>query len=64
MSNMSYCRFENTTRDLDDCLDALQNEPVNELSDTEFKALLKMLRLAEELLEYKDEIKDAEEDRE
>lgn len=24
MSNMSYCRFENTSRDLRDCRDALQ----------------------------------------
>ncbi len=23
MSNMSYCRFENTTQDMQDCLDAL-----------------------------------------
>ncbi len=26
MSNMSYCRFENTARDLEDCVDALYNE--------------------------------------
>jgi len=25
MSNMSYCRFENTSRDLDDCIDALED---------------------------------------
>jgi hypothetical protein len=24
MSNMSYCRFQNTDRDLDDCKDALE----------------------------------------
>jgi hypothetical protein len=24
MSNMSYCRFENTAKDLDDCKDALE----------------------------------------
>ena len=26
MSNMSYCRFENTFKDLQDCYDALQEE--------------------------------------
>ncbi len=26
MSNMSYCRFENTYRDLKDCQEALQDE--------------------------------------
>lgn len=26
MSNMSYCRFENTFEDLEDCYDALINE--------------------------------------
>ena len=25
MSNMSYCRFENTSRDLMDCVDAIEN---------------------------------------
>ena len=25
MGNMSYCRFENTNRDLDDCSEALEN---------------------------------------
>jgi hypothetical protein len=25
MSNMSYCRFENTSRDLSDCKEALEN---------------------------------------
>ena len=25
MSNMSYCRFENTLRDYEDCLTALKN---------------------------------------
>lgn len=27
MANMSYCRFENTARDLQDCLDALNEAP-------------------------------------
>ena len=53
---MSYCRFENTARDLDDCLEAIENYPIKELSTSEFSALLDLLRLANELLEYKQEI--------
>lgn len=29
MSNMSYCRFENTAKDLADCLSALRDEEAN-----------------------------------
>ena len=29
MSNMSYCRFENTTRDMSDCIDALEEADWN-----------------------------------
>lgn len=29
MSNMSYCRFENTLTDLKDCLRALENRDVS-----------------------------------
>ena len=31
MSNMSYCRFENTSRDLMDCVDALENNETEEV---------------------------------
>jgi len=29
MANMSYCRFENTRKDLDGCLDALREGNIN-----------------------------------
>ena len=29
MSNMSYCRFQNTLGDLQDCLDSLDGEPLS-----------------------------------
>lgn len=35
MSNMSYCRFENTYGDLRDCVEALEEEGLEELSDQE-----------------------------
>ena len=38
MSNMSYCRFQNTYNDLRDCLDALREEPLEELSESERNA--------------------------
>jgi intergrase/recombinase len=28
MSNMSYCRFENTKKDLDDCIEALEQRNI------------------------------------
>lgn len=36
MANMSYCRFQNTRADLEDCLDALRSE--KSLSDDEARA--------------------------
>lgn len=36
MANMSYCRFQNTRQDMEDCLDALRNE--KRLSSDEAKA--------------------------
>lgn len=48
MANMSYCRFENTHSDLQDCETALYNiESLDELSESEKKyaeRLIKMCR--------------------
>lgn len=43
MSNMSYCRFENTLGDLRDCYHALREG--ERLSLTEFKAAQELFRL-------------------
>ena len=59
MSNMSYCRFENTSNDLQDCLEAMQelidNFGVDEygdtLSKTELNAMHNMMPMAEEFIE-------------
>ena len=60
MSNMSYCRFENTARDLDDCLDAIMNGEINDLgSQYEVDALEELLDLCRNVVAYKDEIQDA-----
>jgi len=55
---MSYCRFENTSNDLQDCLDAMQelinNNGVNEYGDTlnttEIRAMHNMGSMAEEFI--------------
>ena len=60
MSNMSYCRFENTARDLEDCLDAIQNGEISDLSSQyEVDALEQLLDLCRDVVAYKDEIQDA-----
>lgn len=42
MSNMSYCRFTNTSRDLDDCLDALADgKELSQYEAREGKAMFK-----------------------
>lgn len=55
MSNMSYCRFENTLRDLRDCAEALDEmrcgDPEDEsLSQYEAPARDSLLRLCAQIL--------------
>lgn len=33
MGNMSYCRFENTLRDLEECFEALQDSSLYEVEE-------------------------------
>ena len=47
MANMSYCRFHNTSMDMEDCIDALYGN--EELSDDEFVACKNMF---ESILEF------------
>ena len=53
MANMSYCMFENTARDLQDCVRAM--EEANSLEDLdmskyELRAFHSMFRIAREFL--------------
>ena len=48
MSNMSYVRFENTYRDLEDCFNHLYDE---DLSESENKYMLKLVELCKEIAE-------------
>ena len=46
MSNMSYCRFENTYQDLQDCYDHMDDE---DLGGTELKYKNKLIELCTEI---------------
>ena len=54
MPNMSYCRFENTVTDMQDCVNAIEERDTDELSSYEVNALSHFLDLAREItnLEY------------
>ena len=56
MANMSYCRFENTAKALQDCIWALEERQVTELSKYELRGLSDLLASCHELIEYENEI--------
>ena len=53
---MSYCRFENTVNDMQDCLNAIEDREVNDLSEYEIRALGEFLTLAHEITSMEHEI--------
>jgi len=56
MANMSYCRFENTVRDMRDCINAIEDKETDELSNYEVNALSEFLDLAREITNLDHEI--------
>ena len=66
MANMSYCRFRNTSLDLADCVDALENsmehkgtyvdEDFDEISQEEIRAAKTMREQCERYIEAFDEL--------
>jgi len=56
MPNMSYCRFENTVNDMQDCLHAIEYRETDSLSDYEVKALQHFLELGKVIVDYEDDI--------
>jgi hypothetical protein len=56
MANMSYCRFENTFNDLQDCHDEMCNGGVEEnLSRTESRSFAELVELCRQIAEtYED----------
>lgn len=49
MSNMSYCRFHNTVLDLEDCLNAMENE--EESSESEIASCDELLELCHKIVD-------------
>lgn len=56
MPNMSYCRFENTVNDMQDCLNAIEDREVNGLSEYELRALKSFLELGKAIVENEHDI--------
>jgi hypothetical protein len=56
MANMSYCRFQNTLLDLQDCEERIIDfnsleDAKEELSADEFRALIRLLKLCKNIAE-------------
>lgn len=58
MPNMSYCRFENTYRDLVDCETALSDG--GKLSDQEAGYAFRLVKLCQMIVEQFDDMTDEE----
>ena len=59
MGNMSYCRFKNTSMDLQDCLEAIENNELDNLVDYEYEGIQDILDCCEAILEYKARLEEA-----
>lgn len=65
MPNMSYCRFELTLSDMEDCLEALQQADSiksMDLSSDELRALVSMISTAEDIVSIYTDLRAAEDD--
>ena len=51
MSNMSYCRFQNTATDLRECYDWLAENDLSKLSEDERKAFERLVHLCQLIVE-------------
>jgi hypothetical protein len=62
MGNMSYCRFENTLKDLRDCYKDMSETLFYELSETEQQARNKLIALCKDISEQYEEEEIIDED--
>ena len=58
MGNMSYCRFKNTSMDLQDCLEAIENNELDDLVDYEYEGIQDILDCCEAILEYREDLEE------
>ena len=56
MPNMSYCRFENTAQDLDDCVNAIREGEIKDLNEYEIPALKNLIELCKEVIDSEEYI--------
>ncbi len=56
--NMNYCKFENTSKDLANCLKGIEDGAYDDLDSYEREGLLDILSYCEVILTYKDEIRE------
>ena len=52
---MSYCRFENTARDMRDCINAIEDRDVYEFSSYELRGFKEVLEYAQEIVRMEDD---------
>lgn len=52
MANLSYCRFQNTARDLADCVEAIECDEIQDLDPQELNGLKKLLELSQDIVAY------------
>ena len=65
MPNMSYCRYENTSLDMQDVVDTLWDSDCSEdLSEYETRCLRTILELAKEIVGMEDKIENILENQE
>tara|TARA_R110002012_G_scaffold48728_1_gene126594 strand:+ start:365 stop:556 length:192 start_codon:yes stop_codon:yes gene_type:complete len=55
---MSYCRFENTTSDMEDCVEQLREKTLDDLNEYEIASLGNFLSLAKEIVDNEDYIEE------
>ena len=59
MGNMSYCRFNNTANALEDCLDAIENNELDDMADFEHEGIEDIINCCEAILEYRARLEEA-----
>ena len=54
--NMSYCRFQNTLMDLNDCFNAIEEEDYQDMDYREERALKDLFYTCEDILDHREEV--------
>jgi hypothetical protein len=57
MSNMSYCRFQNTSDDLEDCVEALEEDPkLANLRGDELRCAIRLIEMCRNVADQFEEV--------